>query len=106
MGFQIIASLVCHLAFTLVVAGFGYNVSASHEIGSNHSSSANITANATLLPGYYRSVSAGAAWVTPASPFDIGARAMACECFDPDRECPRHLAQPSPFGALFLGIDS
>ncbi|KAI4112888.1 MAG: hypothetical protein LQ345_006034 [Seirophora villosa] len=40
--------------------------------------------NGTLLPGYHRNVSTGAAWIVPASRFDLGARAMTCECFDPD----------------------
>lgn len=46
---------------------------------------ANPFSNATsLLPPYYRNVTTGGAWVLPASPYDLGARAMTCECFDPE----------------------
>ena len=48
---------------------------------------ANISTNVTLLSApYYREVSAGAAWVIPRSMFDLGARDMTCECFDPSRK--------------------
>ena len=45
----------------------------------------NISTNVTLLSApYYRNVSAGAAWVVPRSVYDLGARGMTCECFDPN----------------------
>ena len=47
----------------------------------------NVIQNATNLSvaaPYYRNVSAGDAWVIPSSAYDIGARDMTCECFDPD----------------------
>ncbi|KAL8804623.1 MAG: hypothetical protein Q9182_002431 [Xanthomendoza sp. 2 TL-2023] len=45
----------------------------------------NVTSNVTsLLAPYYRNVTTGGAWVLPASSHDIGARAMTCECFDPE----------------------
>lgn len=102
MGLQLIVTLVCHLAFTLGVDAFGHNISTSHGNGYNLSSLANITTNGTLVAGYYRNVSAGAAWVAPASPFDLGARAMACECFDPDGEYLHPKAYVLLFGELAL----
>lgn len=41
---------------------------------------------AQLLPPLYRNVSAGGTWVYPSSAYDIGARDMTCECFNPDSE--------------------
>ena len=56
-----------------------------HGNASNFSSSTNLSTNATsLLAPFYHNVTTGGAWVLPASPFDLGARAMTCECFDPD----------------------
>ena len=45
---------------------------------------ANVSSNASFLAPYYRNVSAGAAWVVPSSAYDLGARDMSCECFNPD----------------------
>ncbi len=46
--------------------------------------SANVSTNVTLLSApYYRNASAGAAWVVPSSAYDLVARDMSCECFDP-----------------------
>lgn len=54
------------------------------------SSNNNLTSNLTnfTIPSapLYNNVSAGGAWVIPASNYDLGARAMTCECFDPNRE--------------------
>ena len=50
----------------------------------NISTVSNSSISGFLLPGYYRNTTPGAAWVMPASPFDLGARDMTCECFDPD----------------------
>ena len=36
-----------------------------------------------LLPPFYNNVTAGDAWVFPSSNFDLGAKGMGCECFDP-----------------------
>lgn len=47
----------------------------------------NVSFSGALLPAYHRNTTAGAAWVIPASPFDLGARSMTCECFDPDETC-------------------
>ena len=47
----------------------------------------NATHNATketVAAPYYRNVTAGDAWVMPSSAYDLGARGMTCECFDPD----------------------
>lgn len=56
-----------------------------HSNASNFSSSTNLSTNApSLLAPLYHNVTTGGAWVLPASPFDLGARAMTCECFDPD----------------------
>lgn len=38
---------------------------------------------ATLLAPIYRNVTADDVWVYPNSSFDLGARSMTCECFDP-----------------------
>lgn len=38
---------------------------------------------ATLLAPVYRNVTADDVWVYPNSSFDLGARSMGCECFDP-----------------------
>ncbi|KAA6412826.1 MAG: hypothetical protein FRX48_03819 [Lasallia pustulata] len=43
--------------------------------------------NASALAPYYRSVSNGSVWVIPSSAYDLGARGMSCECFDPDQTC-------------------
>lgn len=44
-----------------------------------------IASNGTaLLAPIYRSGSVGQAWVFPSSAFDLGARSMGCECFNPD----------------------
>jgi len=51
----------------------------------NHSILVNITSNAStaiVAAPYFRNVSAGDAWVMPGT-FDLGARSMLCECFDP-----------------------
>ncbi len=51
----------------------------------NNSVQANITSNASIAivaAPYFRNVSAGDAWVMPGT-FDLGARSMLCECFDP-----------------------
>lgn len=86
MTLYIMATLI-YLALILAVDAFSHSISISHGHGYNVSHPANLTANGTLLMAYHRSVAAGAAWVMPASPFDLGARAMTCECFDPDGEC-------------------
>ena len=39
---------------------------------------------APLLPPLYRNASAGSVWVYPSSKYDLGARDMGCECFDPE----------------------
>ena len=38
---------------------------------------------ATLLAPIYRNLSTDDVWVYPNSSFDLGARSMNCECFDP-----------------------
>ena len=38
---------------------------------------------ASLLPPLYNNVTVGDAWVFPSSNFDLGAKGMSCECFDP-----------------------
>lgn len=49
---------------------------------------ANISTNVTFLSApYYRNVTAGNAWVVPSSAYDLGARDMSCECFDPAESC-------------------
>jgi len=56
----------------------------------NHSVQPNLTSNAStaiVAAPYFRNVSAGDAWVMPGT-FDLGARSMLCECFDPSRMYP------------------
>jgi hypothetical protein len=43
-----------------------------------------VTTNVSLWAPYYRDVSAGEAWMIPSSAVDLGARAMECQCFNPD----------------------
>ena len=43
----------------------------------------NLPQNGSLLAPVYRPVEIGNAWVFPNSSFDLGARSMSCECFDP-----------------------
>ena len=42
-------------------------------------------ANISLMAPLFHSISMGPAWIVPTS-FDVGARSMSCECFDPSRE--------------------
>ncbi len=44
---------------------------------------------ANLLAPVFREVETGNAWVFPNSSFDLGARSMTCECFDPSGESSR-----------------
>ena len=39
-----------------------------------------------FIAPYYHNVSAGDVWVVPSSKYDLGARDMTCECFDPSRK--------------------
>lgn len=39
-----------------------------------------------FIAPYYHNVSVGNVWVLPSSKYDLGARGMTCECFDPDRK--------------------
>ncbi|KAL9008200.1 MAG: hypothetical protein Q9173_006653 [Seirophora scorigena] len=108
MQLYIIATFVGYMALVLAADAFGPDIRTRRGNGSNishpvipitngtllpaiyHGNELNISHpaipinNGTLLPGYHRNVSTGAAWVVPASRFDLGARAMTCECFDPD----------------------
>jgi len=66
---------------TVVIASFPYPSTGPF----NHSVQANVTFNASqaiVAAPYFRNVSAGDAWVVPGT-FDLGARSMLCECFDP-----------------------
>ena len=57
----------------------------------------NLTSNSTNVTSpiapLYHNVSVGVAWGIPASTYDLGARGMTCECFDPDRK----LSHPQTF---------
>lgn len=86
MILHIIAALMWHLACGQVVDALKPSNGTSYGNWFNTSHPANPTTEGILLPAYHRNVSAGAAWVMPASPLDLGARAMTCECFNPDRE--------------------
>ncbi|CAL8581303.1 hypothetical protein XPA_007002 [Xanthoria parietina] len=88
-------NLWCHLSLVLAAKAMSSNLLSEYQHGYLHhgnasifSSPTNTSANASLLLApFYRNVTAGGAWVLPASPFDLGARAMTCECFDPDEKC-------------------
>lgn len=84
MQFYIIVNFLGHMARVFAVDAFGPTIGTHHGNGFNFSHLPIPSTNGTLLPGYHRNVSAGAAWVLPASRTDLGARAMSCECFDPD----------------------
>ncbi|KAI4172287.1 MAG: hypothetical protein LQ348_006806 [Seirophora lacunosa] len=108
MQLYIIATFVGYITLVLAADAFGPNISTQQGNRFNisrpiiplttgtllpamyHGNELNVShpaipiSNSTLLPGYHRNVSTGAAWVVPASRFDLGARAMTCECFDPD----------------------
>lgn len=43
----------------------------------------NVSSGIPLLAPLYHNVTAGEVWVYPSSKFDLGARSMNCECFDP-----------------------
>ena len=53
-------------------------------------SSTDLPEYGSLLAPVYRGVETGHAWVYPKSSFDLGARSMTCECFDPSGK-PAHL---------------
>ena len=56
---------------------------------STNNLTSNIIINSTIPSApLYNNVTAGEAWIIPASDYDLGARAMTCECFDPDCEPP------------------
>ena len=82
----------CRLGFVLAAKAMSSNLLPEYQHGYLHHGNASIfpsptntSANASLLLApFYRNVTAGGAWVLPESPFDLGARAMTCECFDPD----------------------
>lgn len=85
-------NLVCHFSLALAAKAMNSNLLPGYQHGYLHhgnasifSSPTNISVNASLLLApFCRNVAAGGAWVLPASPFDLEARAMTCECFDPD----------------------
>lgn len=97
MELHLVITVLCHLILSLIADA--KNLAGHVHLGDhglNSSVPFNVTingtlvppyhrnTNGTLLPGYHRNITAGAAWVVPASPFDLGARSMTCECFDPD----------------------
>lgn len=85
-------NLWCHLSFVLAAKAMSSNLLPEYQHGYLHHGNASILSSPTntsanvslLLAPSYRNVTAGGAWILPASPFDLGARAMTCECFDPD----------------------
>ncbi len=82
--YQLLALLVCgsSKAFTTGSVSINQSQDAEPAILSSDASSF------ALLPGIYRNVSVGQAWVYPSSNFDPGARSMTCECFSPDSMLP------------------
>lgn len=46
------------------------------------------SAGIALLAPLYRAGNVGQAWVFPSSAFDLGARSMGCECFNPEGKMP------------------
>ena len=67
----------------------GVNVSGLENVDT----AAGPVGGATLLAPIYRNVTADDVWVYPNSSFDLGARSMNCECFDPSG-MRIHLAHP------------
>lgn len=84
-----IVVLMSLLSTTFAGLGHGLSTFSTHphpfHFNVTHNATLNAT-NETAAAPYYRNVSIGSAWVMPSSPFDLGARAMSCECFDPDSE--------------------
>ena len=56
------------------------NITSKSNVTTTHNSSHPTVA---LQAPKYPNVTIGQAWVYPSSPFDLGARAMSCECFAP-----------------------
>ena len=55
-------------------------------------------ASSGFIAPYYHNVSIGNVWVLPSSKYDLGARDMTCECFDPGRKSvPWSCLSPFPF---------
>lgn len=84
MRFPSTLAPICLLGFILVVNAFSWTAASLYGNTSNSSLPVNTSSNASLLPPYYRNGTTGTAWIPPASSLDLGARAMICECFDPD----------------------
>ena len=77
--------LLMLLASSVLLANAVENVFQAHNDIFPRGFPGNISTKVTLLSApYYRNVSAGAAWVIPRSAYDLGARGMTCECFDPN----------------------
>ena len=79
--------------FSLIFFLAGWLVSAAGQDHQNHHDSheephlhgqVHVSINASLMAPYYRYAPAGGAWVLPKSVYDLGARDMRCECFNPD----------------------
>ena len=70
----------------LLAVTSGQNINSIPHISSPEYQKATKFTSTALLPPLYHNVTTGEAWVYPSSKYDLGARAMSCECFDPDRK--------------------
>lgn len=70
-------------AWLISVTAAGHN---HHEPHPDREQQANVSStNISLaVAPYHRNVSPGVAWVVPKSPYDLGARDVHCECFNPN----------------------
>lgn len=83
---MLLSSILAHywlLGIILAVDAFNCTITSLCGNTTNASHPANTSSDPSLLPPYYRDGTTGTAWVFPASPFDLRARAITCECFDP-----------------------
>ncbi|KAL8941772.1 MAG: hypothetical protein Q9216_002057 [Gyalolechia sp. 2 TL-2023] len=99
MELRIVVTVLYHLTFALIANAKNLTRHADGGSVFNSSLPSNMSTNGTLLPAFHRNTTAGAAWVIPASPFDLGARAMICECFDPDPTSLPSVSQKTPHAA-------
>ena len=69
----------------LAITGCGITIAATDTVTSSSTTlAATKVSLVPLLPPLYHNATSGPAWVYPTSPYDIGARSMSCECFNPE----------------------
>ena len=93
-GFTLYLALIPQIHARFVLEHESYHF--QHAKPLNISSKSNLTTTVynsshptvALQAPKYPNITIGQAWVYPSSPFDLGARAMTCECFAPDSTFP------------------